>query len=160
LIAGILLLLAAALHDAAFRTVPNSLAAALGLCGLGLRALTGDLAGALLAALIVFVGAAFCWRRGWMGGGDVKLLGAAALLVPPLHVPMMVASIAIAGGVLALPYLAARNRLRVRTGCRPATLAARILRVERWRLHRGGPLPYAVAIAAGVCITIVHGGVS
>jgi prepilin peptidase CpaA len=28
-------------------------------------------------------------------------------------------------------------------------LLARALRVERWRIHRGGPLPYACAIAAG-----------
>ncbi len=33
----------------------------------------------LLAAGAVFVLSALCWRRGWMGGGDVKLLGAAAL---------------------------------------------------------------------------------
>jgi prepilin peptidase CpaA len=28
-------------------------------------------------------------------------------------------------------------------------LLARALRVEQWRIRRGGPLPYACAIAAG-----------
>ena len=41
---------------------------------------------ALSAAGIVFGVALVCWLRGWMGGGDVKLLGACALLVPPVAV--------------------------------------------------------------------------
>jgi prepilin peptidase CpaA len=160
LLAAIALLSAAALHDAAFRTIPNQLAAALALCGLALRASSGNLPGAIIAALIVFVAAAFCWRRGWMGGGDVKLLGATALLVPPGHVPMMLASVAIAGGALTLPYLAARRRLPPPALARPTAWHARILRAERWRLRRGGPLPYAVAIAAGAGIAIAQGGAS
>ncbi len=155
---GVVLLLVAALHDVAFRAVPNPLAGTLCVCGLGLRVLEGDLGGGVLAGLIVFVVAAYCWRRGWMGGGDVKLLAAASLLVPPMHVPLTIAFVAMAGGVLALPYIVARRRLSVRSCVRPATLAARVLRVERWRLRRGGPLPYAVAIAAGVCFAILQGG--
>ncbi len=119
--------------------------------------MSGDLKGALLASLAVFLVAALCWRRGWIGGGDVKLLGAAALLVPPFQVPLMVGFVAFAGGLLALPYLATRGRLHVRNSARPIGLAARVLRAECWRLRRGGPLPYAVAIAAGVCVTLLQG---
>jgi prepilin peptidase CpaA len=40
---------------------------------------------------------------------------------------------------------------------RPPSLAARIIRVERWRLRRGGPLPYAVAIASGAFFVLSLG---
>ena len=153
------LLLTAALHDAAFRTVPNRVAVLLAGCGIALRISAGDLPAGLAAAGLVFAAATICWRRGWMGGADVKLLGAAALLVPPLQVPALLAAVAIAGGLLTLPYLLARNRLaRAATG-RPTSLLARVARTERRRLRQGGPLPYAVAIAAGAGFTVLQGAV-
>jgi prepilin peptidase CpaA len=94
-----------------------------------------------------------------MGGADVKLFGASALLVPPMLVPSMVMCITIAGGVLALIYLAARRRVTRPGHGRPDRMVARVLRIERWRLRRGGPLPYAVAIATGVVFVMSHGGV-
>ena len=133
------LVLAAAWHDLLARTVPNRLPVLLALVGL-----------ARLAAGAVFAGAFLCWRRGWLGGGDVKLLAACALSVPPHLVPGLLAAIAIAGAGLALVYLAARRWVRPAGGARPAGLLARALRAERWRIARGGPLPYAVAIAIGV----------
>ena len=77
------LLLVATVWDVAFRTIPNWLCAALAILAGALRAQEGDLGGALLASLVVFLIAVFCWRRGWLGGGDVKLLTAAVLLVGP-----------------------------------------------------------------------------
>ena len=155
---GVALLLAAALHDVAARTVPNRLAAATATAGLLLQALQNNLPTAILAATIVFVLAALLWRRGWMGGGDVKLLAATALLVPPETVPALIAAIALAGGLLALPYAIARKRLPRSTTQRPEGLLPRALRVERWRLRRGGPMPYAVAIASGALFVLVQGG--
>jgi len=159
--AGLALLLAAALHDVAFRTVPTTLAAALACCGAVLRLSAGDLLPGFAAAALVFAAALLCWLRRWMGGGDVKLLAAAALLVAPVQVPLMLVSVSIAGGCLALPYLAGRHRpaapQKAAAAHRPAGLAARILRAERWRLGRGGPLPYAVAICVGVGTTLLHG---
>ena len=35
-----------------------------------------------------------------------------------------------------------------------AKLIPRILRAERWRIRRHGPLPYASAIAAGAVFTL------
>jgi prepilin peptidase CpaA len=155
--------LVAALHDLAARTVPNGMAAALALTGLAARIADGTFLFALLSGLAVFMAAAFCWRRGWMGGGDVKLLGAAATIVPPHAVFAMLACVAFAGGALALLYLigskivpAAASK-GVRPG-RPSTFLARVLRAERWRIRRGGPLPYACAIAAGVVITLLRTG--
>lgn len=157
LIIGIFLLCIAALHDIAARTVPNRLAAAVAAVGVVAQALQGTLVIALPTALGVFVLAALLWRRGWMGGGDVKLLGAAALLVPPWGVPAMIVGTALSGGVLALPYLVARHRLPCRPSPKPILLLTRALRVERWRLRRGGPMPYAVAIASGAFIVLARG---
>jgi prepilin peptidase CpaA len=160
LVAGATVLVICALHDAAFRTVPNAFAASLAIFGLAARAMAGDLATTSITALIVFAAAALCWRRGWMGGGDVKLLAAAACFVPPAQVPLMLACIAMTGGALALPYLIGRRFVPRPALSRPAALPARLLRAEHWRLSRGGPLPYAVAIAAGAGIALIRGGVS
>lgn len=146
--AAVLLLVHAALHDVAARTVPNRISAALAFVGVGLRLTLGDLALALLAAAAVFV-AGFClWLRGWLGGGDVKLLAALSLALPPGEVPALLALVAIAGGVLALLHLLLRPWARPAIG-RPRRLPARVVRAESWRIARCGPLPYAVAIAAG-----------
>jgi prepilin peptidase CpaA len=143
------LLLMAALHDLAARTVPNWMAGVLAVLGLALRAVAGGLLAGLCAGVVVFVLAAICWRRGWMGGGDVKLLAASGVVVPPSLVLSFIAAVAICGGVLAVAYLIAGRLVAAPRTARPRTLLARALRVERWRIHRGGPLPYACAIAAG-----------
>jgi prepilin peptidase CpaA len=152
---GMALLLAAGAEDIALRMVSNRLSLALALCGAALRWREGTLGVALIAALAVFVAAAFCWRRGWLGGGDVKLLGAASLFVPPGQIPALLLATALAGGVLALLYLALAA-LPAPTPPRgpKAKLIPRILRAERWRIRRHGPLPYASAIAAGAVFTL------
>ena len=94
-----------------------------------------------------------------MGGGDVKLLGAVALVVPAAAIPSFILTVAIAGGLLALAYLLARALLPASgTPAVAASLAARVWRAERWRIRRGGPLPYAVAIAAGGVLALLQGG--
>lgn len=156
--AGAALLLAAALHDIAFRTVPNAMAAALAVAGLVAQAVQGNILFSAPASLAVFFCAALCWRRGWMGGGDVKLLGATALLVPPALVPSMLAAVALSGGALAIVYLVARRRMPRPHDGKPAGLLPRAIRAERWRMRRGGPMPYAVAIAGGAFFVLSHGG--
>jgi prepilin peptidase CpaA len=157
LFAGAGILIAAAMHDCAVRTVPNWMAAALAVLGIAARGIDGSLPCALLAGLIVFSTAAFCWRRGWLGGADVKLLGAAALIVPPASVYNLIMAVALTGGALALSYLGLRRLVPVPRPIRPATLVARIARVESWRIRRGGPLPYACAIAVGAVIILSRG---
>lgn len=149
LLASIAILLAAAIHDIIARTVPNWMAASLALLGVASQLLHWRPLAGLLPALIVFVLAAFCWRRGWLGGGDVKLLSAAALVVPPGEVAAYIAAVAITGAGLALIYLAARYIVAAPEPHRPNRLLARAMRVERWRIRRSGPLPYALAIAGG-----------
>lgn len=151
------LILAAALHDIATRTIPDGLVLALAAAGLASAILNGHALGAPLAAGGLFVVSAFCWRRGWMGGGDVKLLGAAALGMPPTSVLAFAAAVAFAGGVLAVLYLIARRLVPAPASLRPVGLLARAVRVERWRISRGGSLPYACAIAVGVLFVNVSG---
>ena len=102
--------------------------------------------------------AALCWRRGRLGGGDVKLLGPAALGIPAHSVVVFVAAMAIAGGGLAMAYLAARPFVTSRNSPRPQGLFGRVIRVEGWRIARGGPLPYACAIAAGFLFAVTWEG--
>ncbi len=152
LLACIAIVLAAALHDVAARTVPNWMAAALGVLGLLVQAISGHLIAGIVAGLIVFIVAAFCWRRGWMGGGDVKLLGAVAIVVPAGHVPQFIVAVTLTGAALAAIYLIARRVVPAPAARRPARFIPRAIRAECWRINRGGPLPYALAIAAGFLI--------
>jgi prepilin peptidase CpaA len=157
LAAGTSLLFAAA-HDVAVRTVPNRVSLVVAAAGLGLNTLDGQLIPALFGGGLVFAGCWFCWRRGWIGGGDVKLLTACTLLVPPTSVPELILTTAIAGAVLALSYLAFEAIL-VRlppagAAARPTGLLGRVWRAERRRIRRRLSLPYACAICAGVLLTL------
>src|SRR5438045_1919721 len=78
------------------------------IAGMALRGLEGNLLAGLGAAAVLFCLAALAWRRGWLGGGDVKLIGAAGLAVTPPLVPGFVVAVSFAGGVLALLYVGAR----------------------------------------------------
>ena len=152
------ILLLAGVHDLAFRTVPNWMPVALLLPSILLRLMSGSLMLGLLAGLLVFLGGAFCWRRGWLGGGDVKLLAATAVLVPPSLVVNLLLDVALAGGVLAMIYLAmARLVAPPSIAPRPPGMLRRIRRTELYRVRRRGPLPYASAIAAGTLFILFKG---
>ncbi len=159
----------AALQDLAVRTIPDGISLALALSGLVLRIAAMQAVMAVLAALTVFLLALGCWRRGWLGGGDVKLLGAVALLVPPWKVPAVLLAIALAGGVLAGLYLLLGRLLEAPAGLAAASSSAacsatarpgfpaRVWRLECHRVRRRGPLPYACAIAAGTLFVMLGG---
>ncbi len=156
LVPSFALLLFAAAHDVALRTVPNVVPALLILAGAILRLDAGNFFVGLACMFCVFLVTAFCWRRGWMGGGDVKLYAACALLVPPALVLKFVLASALVGGVLSLIYLFLRAVSPKRAnGVRPQSFVARLVRAERRRVRRGGPLPYASAIALGAICTLI-----
>jgi prepilin peptidase CpaA len=151
-------LAAAALNDVALRRIPNLLAAIVALAGLARQLMVGAPAVALLAAGCVLLGATLLWLRGVLGGGDVKLLAATGLLLPAAAIPAMLLATALAGGVLAMLHLALRGRLAVPARTRAAGTLRRILRCEAWRIRRGAPLPYGVAIAAGTAFVMTRPG--
>jgi prepilin peptidase CpaA len=149
------LALVASLHDIAARTIPNPLVLVLAIAGIAVALAEGHVVGSLLGAVGVFVAATLCWHGGFLGGGDVKLLAAAALAITPGAVPLFIGAVAIAGGLQAILYLAARRLIAAPVSRRPDNLLARASRVERWRISRGGPLPYACAITAGFMFVII-----
>ncbi len=146
---GVALLVVAGLHDAAARTIPNWIPASLAAAGLLLRFGQGSAAAALVNAAILLGISAALWRRGFIGGGDMKLIPAVALVLPPADVLQFILFMTLAGGVLALIYLALSFVVRRPEPGPRHGLLPRIMKAEAWRMHRRGPLPYAVAIACG-----------
>ena len=92
-----------------------------------------------------------------MGGGDVKLLAACALLRAarrgarrwswPSPWP--------AGCWRSPTSRSSARTVPVPALARPGALPARALRAEAWRIRRRGPLPYGVAIALGTFFTLL-----
>jgi prepilin peptidase CpaA len=148
----------AALNDIAVRTIPDLAPIGLGVLGFAVRLSDGNLAPGFVASIAVLLLAALCWRCGWLGGGDVKLLAACALLVPPALVPQLVLLTALAGGLLALLYLTIGCLGRMShvpaPSRHPRSLAGRIARAEWWRIRRRSALPYGCAISIAALLTL------
>jgi prepilin peptidase CpaA len=133
-LAAIGLFAAAAVVDGRSRRIPNPLPGGLALLGI-LRIATDLAAGAglgaaaldLAAATAVFLAGAVAFRFRLLGGGDVKLIAAAALWLGAAALGPFLLATALAGGALAIGFLLTRH---LREG-----LAA--------------GLPYGIAIAAG-----------
>jgi prepilin peptidase CpaA len=97
-------------------------------------------AGALVAGVAMF-------SFGWVGGGDAKLMAAAALwLGAPGLTPFLLWT-ALAGGLLSMVLVVAR---RTPAGTAPTGWLPRLT-------TRGEPVPYGVAIAAGALAAFPHG---
>lgn len=154
---AITLLVYAALHDFAARTVPNWLPLCVFAIGLISRIADHSLLPALLIAGVTFLILFGIWFAGAIGGGDVKLWAATALLIPPHWQPELsfFLRVVIIGGILALAYLLLCLCLPKPRASREGGLFRRVLRVEAWRIGRRGPLPYAFAIAGSAIITLL-----
>ena len=126
-------LVAAAVGDLRTRTIPNWLT-----LGIALGAMIywwaaavpvwPDVAIRIGIALAVFLAFAVAYGLGMMGGGDVKLLAAIALWLPPGAVAVLLVLMSLAGGAITL-FMVARRRMVRGSG-----------RIE---------VPYGVAIAFG-----------
>jgi prepilin peptidase CpaA len=152
------LLLLAAWRDIATRLIPDSLCLALLVGALAIRASAGPeaLLLSLGAALFLFGLLLVLAMRGILGGGDVKLAGAFAVALPPASIWNFAIVTVFAGGALGLSYIAAARLLPASASSPGAQgLLGRVLAVESWRIRRRGPLPYAVAIAAGGIIVLL-----
>ncbi len=161
-IIAIALLVYAALHDLAARTVPNWLPLCVLLVGCGFRLEDHTLGTGLIIAAATFAFLFVIWVLGVMGGGDVKLWAATALLIPPQLRPELgfFLHVFLLGGLLGIIYLALWPLLRrLRRGAAPSSrrlgLFRRALRAEAWRIARRGPLPYACAISAAAILTLI-----
>jgi prepilin peptidase CpaA len=144
---------AAAFEDFRRLVIPNLLPIVL--CALWpvYFATAPSLYGALAAigcAAAVFIGGAVLFARGYLGGGDVKLLAAATLWAGPAGTPTLLMLTAVLGGVLALFLL-------MPFGVQLATGARRMLGQSPIEPERGlqMPIPYGVAIA-GAALFVTH----
>jgi prepilin peptidase CpaA len=149
--AGCLLFVCAAWRDLATRTIPNWASLGIAISGIASRGLGGleAMAWSFGVAVALFAVLVLLHARGWLGGGDVKLLAAAALGLAPALMPRFLLVVALAGGALALAHLMLRRLpgpVRLPSGAR---WLRRVLTIERWRISHHAPLPYGVAIAAG-----------
>lgn len=142
------LLAAAAGSDAALRRIPNALSVSIAAVGLFQVVATRGPVPALLhvlAALLLGAALVLVWRRGLLGGGDVKLAVACAAWLGPRSLATFLAATALAGGVLCVvAALASLARTSTVAGCAgPLTLRERIGRAT---------VPYGAAIAAGAVL--------
>jgi prepilin peptidase CpaA len=139
--------------DVRTRRIPNAIAIALGVFGLGFSALMGwgSLLSAVLAGLLVLVIGMLPFSFGWLGGGDVKLLAACACVFGMAQIVPLAVYTALTGGVLAL-VVAALSR-------ESATIFRNVGRRLRAVAGTGVTipsetsatrLPYAVAITCAV----------
>src|SRR6266516_4526730 len=94
------------------------------------------------------------YQRGWMGGGDVKLLVALAIGLPLMGVIQLLTITTLAGGVLAVVHLMMRLLPEPRLAPAGSSLVRRVYAIERWRNLRHATLPYGVAIARGGIWTV------
>lgn len=146
-IPAIFLLLAAAVTDVLTRKIPNVIPAGMVILFFAAAIALPDLnwLGATAIAAAVFLFGAILFATGTIGGGDVKLLAAAALWAGVSGIVPLIVVTALAGGVLAFiqlaPSLFDHARALVFSGVRTAT--------------KPRSLPYGVAIAAGGAFTIV-----
>ncbi len=131
----------AAASDAMRMRIPNPLILFL-LAGYAIMVVASrpdwtDLAGSVAVGIAILVGGMFLFARGWMGGGDVKLLAVSGLWLGPSATPALLILTALSGGVLTLALLACRalgaHRL---AGSRIASLR-----------DPNGRVPYGIAIA-------------
>jgi prepilin peptidase CpaA len=155
--AAIALLICAALHDLAVRTVPNLVSVSILILGLSLRLIDHSLPESLGVATCCFMALALLWRAGFIGGGDVKLWSATVLLIPP-HWQAECSffyRVLLGGGILAVIYLSLRFVIQRPRPSRAGSLLQRVMRAEAWRICRRGPLPYAFAIASGAILSLL-----
>ena len=153
---AVALLCFAAARDIATRLIPDGVSIAIVVAGFASRAMLGwtDAVLSLAIGILLFILLLPLAMRGWLGGGDVKLISAMAVGLAPNDTWLFIVATVFAGGVLGLAYILGRNlvpELRLAGG---ETLFRRVLVVEAWRMRRRGPLPYAVAIATGGLIVL------
>lgn len=145
-------LIAAAVSDARTYLIPNRYSAAI-LLAFALYAVGKPMPvwiDGVLAALLCFAAGVLLFERGMLGGGDVKLLTAAALWAGFEQMALLLFTTAVAGGALALAHLSPLHRyMPARPG--EVALAGGI----RARLHQS--IPFGVAIAlGGLCVALTR----
>jgi prepilin peptidase CpaA len=140
------LVIGAAVKDISSFTIPNWISAALTLAFAPTAVIAGVSLGAIGISFAVALGvlavAAGMFALGWIGGGDAKLMAAAALWVGLRGLAPFALYTSLAGGALALMLVALRSSW-IRPFAEAGPAWARRLATP------GEAAPYGVAIAVG-----------
>ena len=103
---------------------------------------------AVAAAIVLFGLGILFFSRGWLGGGDVKLITATALLIGAYDTPAFLFLMSIIGSVLALVILIYVRLARFIGATLPESDDTTIAGADRFKV----PYGVAVAIAASVVV--------
>jgi prepilin peptidase CpaA len=151
---AMLALMAAAVCDIRRRIIPDELVLTTAIAGFVLRALhfqVGPLMASLGVAIVLLLLMGELARRGIVGGGDAKLIAAASLVLPVSGVPAQLLHIALAGGLVALAYLAKAlvqsRQTETAAASTPGTTAPVPLLTKS--------IPYGAAIMIGTAVSLV-----
>ena len=138
-----------AISDLRTRRIPNPATAAIAALGLLRLTLAGDMTTALYtlaATAAVFAATFLLFWRGLLGGGDVKLMAAAALLIGYRDLFSFLFVMSVCGALVALAVFAG-DRLGLRSA---TTLPPQEGREQTDRLT----VPYGMAIALAATLTL------
>jgi prepilin peptidase CpaA len=155
---AVLMSFAAAAFDIRTRRIPNAFPLALAILGIAGAAVMNGWQGVLWSIvcvlLIVAIGAQF-HARGFVGGGDIKLLAGGAAVVGPAGLVPFFAICAFAGGGLAV--VTALQQRRLVTTMRHLSLAVAVPGSGLVVSTEHRPMPYGVAIALGLLgVLLLH----
>jgi prepilin peptidase CpaA len=149
LLVGIGLFATAAYSDVKTFRIPNVLVAAVALIGVTRLIANGDPSAALYtvcaSVVLLIVGFVLFWQ-GFVGGGDAKLIAAAALLVGYHDLAGFLASIAIVGAVISLVVLVTQWSL--------SKQSLVVTSPDQPQANAKLAVPYGVAIATAGSITL------
>ena len=138
----------AAAMDLLTMKIPNRISVAMVVAFFPLALLAG-LSGWMIldhvaAGVLMLVLGVVLFMPGWFGGGDAKLMAAIGLWIGADNLLAYMLFVALAGGVIAAAFFAARS-----------VPLPRMLQGEAWalRLHRHDTgIPYGLALAAGALL--------
>jgi len=140
LVLGIVLFAIAAYGDVKTFQIPNGLVAAVAVLGVTRLVVTGDLTVAFYtasASVMVFIATFLLFWRGFVGGGDAKLMTATALLVGYHNLFSFLVLMSLCGVLVTLAVLVTH---------RPSPEPQPKARLA---------IPYGVAIAGGGIVTLL-----
>jgi prepilin peptidase CpaA len=145
---GIALFIIAAFSDVKSFRIPNLLVAAVALLAVARLIVVGDPSAAVYtvgaSAMVLAIGFVLFWQ-GIVGGGDAKLITAAALLVGYHDLFSFLVVMSICGALISLAVVAIHKYLPLYAGPRLAAFSPRA------RLA----VPYGVAIATAGSVTLL-----
>jgi prepilin peptidase CpaA len=141
----------AAVSDFRFYRIPNWLSGAVAMLFIAAAFILAmplpQIGWHILAGITVLIVGFGLFAVNLIGGGDAKLLAAAALWAGWSELPALIVYTALAGGVMAIAVLlweVIRSHTELTSGSSPSALVKRVISLKP-------DLPYGVAIAVGAC---------